>query len=109
MKMQENVRKDAKGAIARRVVVFVPENREENLCLAGLLEQLHLLLGLCREVGLQRFEIFLDAGLNPVHQTDRFAILAVWIFLIGHRLISPISRARNSFPQIPRDKTPGYT
>src|SRR6266436_6421624 len=109
MKMQEDVREDAEGAIARCVVVLVAENRKENLRLAGLLEQFHLLLGFCREVGLQRFEIFFDAGLNAVHQTDRFAILAVWILLIGHRLISPSSRARNSFQQIFLPNSHGYT
>src|SRR2546427_11581591 len=109
MKMQEDVREDAEGAIARRVVMLVAENREEDLRLAGLLEQLHLLLGFCREVGLQRFEIFFDAGLNPVHQTDRLAILAVWILLIGHRLISPSSRARNSLQQILRFNSHSYT
>src|SRR5882724_6218164 len=109
MQVEKHVGEHAESTIAWRVVVLVAENREENLGLAGLLEQLHLLLGFCREVGLQRFEIFFDAGLNPVHQTDRLAILAVWILLIGHRLISPSLRARNSFQQIFRLNSHGYT
>src|SRR5439155_10837681 len=55
MQMEKNVGEHAEGAVARRVVVLVAENRSVDLGLGGLLEYFYLFLGLFRQVALQRY------------------------------------------------------
>ncbi len=84
MKMKKNVRENAESAIARRVVMLVAEDRSKNLGLGGLAQQLDLFFGFCRQVGLEGLEVLLDAGLDAVDQTGRFAVFSVFLVLFRH-------------------------
>src|SRR5205807_5694974 len=95
MQMEENVGEHAQGAIARRVVVFVTEDRGEDLRLCRFLEQLDLFFCFCRHVRLEGLEILLDARLETIDQANRFAIFSVRSFLFGHRLLSCPIAARS--------------
>src|SRR5467141_4695164 len=95
MQMQENVGEHAQGAIARRVVMFVTEDRGEDLRLCRFLEQLDLLFCFCRYVRLEGLEVLLDARLETLDQPNRFAIFSVRSFLFGHRLLSRPIAARS--------------
>ena len=64
MQMQKNVGEHAQRAIARRVVVLVAENRGVDLRLGRILKDFDLLFGFRRKIGLEGFEIFLDAGFD---------------------------------------------
>src|ERR1700730_19368919 len=86
--MQEDVGEHAEGAIARRVVVLVAEDGGENLRFGGILEQFDLLFGFGGQVGLERVDVRLHAGRDPLDQPYRFAILAVRVFLFRHAVRS---------------------
>ncbi len=84
MEMEEDVRKNAEGAIARDVVVLVAEDRSEYLGLGGFAQDLDLLFGFRRQVGLEGLEVLLDAGFDTLDQADRFAIFPVSLVLVRH-------------------------
>src|SRR5437879_5360216 len=94
MQMEKNVGEHSERAVARRVVVLVPENRSVNLSLGGLLQNFDLLFGFCRQFCLEGFEVFLDASLQALDQASGFAIFSVRRFLFGHRLLSRSVAAR---------------
>ncbi len=80
--MQENVGQHAEGAIAWGVVVLVAEDGSVELSFCGILKAFDLFFGFCGEIRPEGIEIFLDA----VNEADRFAVLAVRVFLVGHGL-----------------------
>src|SRR5437016_8577624 len=94
MQMQENVGEHAEGAIARRVVVLVAENRSVNLSLGRLLEYFYLFLGLFRQVALQRYKSFFNGCYELSDQATRLVTFFVRRFLFGHRLRSRSVEAR---------------
>ena len=77
MQVQEDVRQHAQRAVARRVVVLVAEDRSVDLGLGRIFQALDLLLGLRRHVGLERLDVFLDAGLHPFQQADLLPVFPV--------------------------------
>src|SRR6202171_4161599 len=93
--MQKNVGEHAQGAIARRVVMFVTEDRGEDLRLCRVLEQFDLLFCFCRHVRLEGRGVLLDDRLETVAEANRFAIFSVRGFLFGHRLLSRPVAARS--------------
>src|SRR5438132_2646202 len=94
MQMEKNVREHSERAVARRVVVLVPENRSVNLSLGGLLQNFDLLFGFCRQFCLEGFEVFLDSSLHALVQSSGFSIVSFLCFLFGHRLLSRSFDAR---------------
>ena len=66
MQVQKHVREHAQRAIARRVVVLVAEDRSVDLGLGRIFQAFDLLFGLRGHIGLERLDVFLDAGLYPV-------------------------------------------
>src|SRR5438094_4917989 len=94
MQMEKNVGEHAEGAIARRVVVLVAENRSVDLGLGGLLEYFYLFLGLFRQVALQRYNSFFNGSDETSDQAKRLVTFFVRRFLFGHRLRSRSVEAR---------------
>src|SRR5262249_352611 len=88
MEMQEDVGKHAQRTIARRFVVFVPEDGGVKLGLSGLAEPFHLLLGLGREVFLKRGRGGLDCLDGTRQQAGRLAVPSVRVVLLGHLRLS---------------------
>src|SRR5215467_5298279 len=89
MQMQEDVGEDAESAVARRVVVLVAEDRGVDLGLGRFAEDLHLLFGFGRQIGLQGAQVFLE-----LPQQARFAVPAVSLVgLFRHRDTPPFLAA----------------
>src|SRR5207245_7864029 len=82
VQVEEHVREHAQSAIARRVVVFVPEDRGVDLSLGRVFEVLNLLFGFGGDVGLERVDVFLDARFYPLQETDSdtVAVFSVFVF-----------------------------
>ena len=77
--MQEDVRQHAQRAIARRVVMFVAEDRSEDLSLGGIFQAFDLLFGFGRHVRLERLDIFFYSSLHSFEQAHPIAVFAVSI------------------------------
>ncbi len=67
VQVQEDVGKHAQCAVARRVIVFVAEDRGVDLGLGGIFQAFHLFFGLRRDVGLKG----LDVALHPIDDCQR--------------------------------------
>src|SRR3984893_4220872 len=61
VQMQKNVGEHTECAIARRIVVFVPENGSVELGLGGIPKAFDLFFGLRRNFGLEGIQIFINA------------------------------------------------
>src|SRR5580698_789469 len=84
MQMKENVGQHPQSAVARRVVMLVPEDRSKDLSFGWILQAFNLLFGFCWQVGLKRLDIVLNSSLDAFEQTDLFAVLAVSILFFRH-------------------------
>src|SRR5215469_18928625 len=95
--MQEHIGEDPQSAIARCIVVLVPEDRSVNLGLGRLTEGLRLLFRLRGQFVPQRVDVLLDARLYALQQAERLSVLAVRIILIRH-FVCPIDYADKYAP-----------
>src|SRR5580700_3008838 len=91
MQMQEDVRQNAQRAIARRVVMFVAEDRSEHLSLGGIFQAFDLLFGFRWHVRLEGLDILFYSSLHPFEQAYPIAVLAVSILFRHWFLLSYFS------------------
>ena len=85
MQMQEHVREHAQGAVARRVVVLMAEDRRVDLGLRRILQACNLLLRLGGDVGLQRLDVVFHSSRDFFQHADFVAVFPVRIVFVCHK------------------------